>query len=597
MAYETLCMNCMKDRGNKAQCPHCHFHTDTPQNAPFLPYRTILQNQYLVGAVTESTGDGVTYMAYDLEAKTPVTLREYHPNRIATRRPGDLNLYPRSGRETEYAVLKDKFTHLWSTLYQMQNITSLVRTLDVFNDNNTVYAVSEYVEARVSLRDYLLESKDGYLSWKNARPMFMPLLSGLNALHDAGIVHRGISPTTVYVYPDNKLHIGGFAIAEARMQGSGLSTEFFPGYTPVEQLGLQASTGPWTDIYAFGAILYRALIGKAPIESNIRIEQDDMMIPAQFVETLPTYVIDGLADALQVYPEDRIRNTEQLRLVLSDSQVSELKSEYRKEEKERKRQMLEEARAREAAAERARQQMLDEEEEEEEASRAEEKAAKKSKKKKSGGNTGIIVMVVAILVALIAFGAIMFGMFRDHITGLDIDGDEETTATTVSEKIEVPNFVGKNASELDSSYGDSFDLEYEYETSSSVQKGYVIKQSVKAGSSVNKGSSITLTVSGGAEQITMPEGLVGTTAEDAEAKLTSAGFQVQRVEKYNDGSHNAGEVVSTSLTGGKQYDKGTTCVLSVWGEAETTTEAATTEASFDPFNDIFGGDQDNSDVE
>ena len=64
----------------------------------------------------------------------------------------------------------------------------------------------------------------------------------------------------------------------------------------------------------------------------------------------------------------------------------------------------------------------------------------------------------------------------------------------------------------------------------------------------------------------------------ATAKLEQAGFTVQSVEKANDGSQTSGTVYATSLTGGESYDKGTTCILTVWGEpeTETTTESTTT---------------------
>lgn len=589
MTYEHLCMNCMKDRGNKDQCPHCHFHTDTPQNPPFLPMRTILNETYLVGAVLETNGDGVTYMGLNTKTNTPVTLREFHPNRIATRRAGDNNLLPRSGRETEFEVLKREFIQLWDQLYQMQNLSSLVRTLDLFEENNTIYAVSEFVEGRQSLRDYLLSSKEGYLSWKTARILFMPLLSALSALHDVGIIHRGLSPTTIYVYPDNKLHIGGFCIADARIFNRGLSTEIFPGYTPAEQLGLAAATGPWSDIYSFAAVLYRALIGKAPIEANVRIEQDDLKIPAQFVESLPTYVIDALVDAMQIYPEDRIRNTEQLRLSLSGSQVEELKSEFRREEKERKRQMLNEAREREAAEQEARAAAMQEQEAAE--AYEEEQLNKKPSSSKKKGNSGVIALVVALIALLVVFGVLLGTVFKDHINGYD--SDEDTTESTVSATITVPDFAGQSASSVESTYGKQFNFEYSYENNDSYAKGQVISQSIQAGTTVNEGTTIKLVVSSGKEQITMPENLVGQTYESAEAKLEAAGFKVTRGDdRDNDGTHTAGTVASTSLTGGKQYDQGTECVVRVWGEDPGSTDTDTdTQNPLDPWG-LLGHDDD-----
>ena len=86
MSYENLCMNCMKEKGSAEQCPHCHFHNDSLQLPPFLPMRTMVGGHYIIGAVTESNGDGTTYMGYDTENKTPVTIREFLPEFMIPRK-------------------------------------------------------------------------------------------------------------------------------------------------------------------------------------------------------------------------------------------------------------------------------------------------------------------------------------------------------------------------------------------------------------------------------------------------------------------------------------------------------------------------------
>ena len=80
-----------------------------------------------------------------------------------------------------------------------------------------------------------------------------------------------------------------------------------------------AKQGPWTDIYSFAAVLYRALIGSTPIDAPSRVENDTLMIPAKFAEQLPAYVINSLINALQISPEDRTRTVEELRAELSAS--------------------------------------------------------------------------------------------------------------------------------------------------------------------------------------------------------------------------------------------------------------------------------------
>ena len=94
-------MSCMKEIGDLKQCPHCGFHADSPQIAPYLPIRTVLGNRYLVGKLLEYNGDGATYMGLDLSTRTSVNIREFFPEGLAVR---DQKTLAVSAHE-EYATL------------------------------------------------------------------------------------------------------------------------------------------------------------------------------------------------------------------------------------------------------------------------------------------------------------------------------------------------------------------------------------------------------------------------------------------------------------------------------------------------------------
>ncbi len=592
MAYENLCMNCMKEKGSSEQCPHCHFHNDSLQLPPFLPMRTIVGGHYLVGAVTESNGDGTTYMGYDIQTKTPVTIREFLPDTMVRRDNASSNLLVREGAKEAYYSLLSSFLELWGKLQKMNGLSALVSVIEIFEENNTAYAISEYAEGAQSLRDYLLAAKDGYLPWKEVRVMFMPVLSTLATLHQNGIIHRGISPSTLYIYPDHKIRISDFSIPECRMVNSGLTTEVFPGYTPVEQLGVQAASGAWTDIYSIAAVLYRVLIGRAPIDAMIRLENDEMMIPAKFADALPNHVVGALVNALQVLPEDRTRNMDRFRAELSASQVAEFASEYEEEEKARKRQKMyaphpigNKDDTQEIKFNPLQQQQLndgyvrthlhDEEDDDDD---------EQVRGRRSGGaaKTILTTIMVVLLIFVLLFGILYATVLKDRF-----GGDDDTTTTTLSADVvvvEVPDFVGKYYASIDgsarySSFTFTVVEEYSDETS-----GKVISQNIAAGTKVSEGTNIELTVSKGAEQITMPDGIVGSTYDDASARLTALGFEVQRSDVTNDGTQVSGTVKSASLTAGNQYKKGTTVVLQVFKEAETTT--TTTESISSIVEDI-----------
>ena len=214
MNTDHLCMSCMREIGDENQCPYCGFHADSPQLAPYLPLRTVVAERYLAGKLLDYNGDGATYMGWDLEMNAPVTIREFLPDSIAERRE-DLTLVPMAGCEITYRDCYQSFLELWRKLARMRGLSALILVFDIVEDHGTAYAISEYMEG-VSLREYLLRSPSGYLSWEQARILFMPVLSTLGTLHSAGIIHRGISPTTLIVGKNGKMRITGFSIWQAR---------------------------------------------------------------------------------------------------------------------------------------------------------------------------------------------------------------------------------------------------------------------------------------------------------------------------------------------------------------------------------------------
>lgn len=584
MSYENLCMNCMREIGDAKQCPHCRFITSSPQLPPFLPHRTIVGGRYLLGNVVTANGDGATYISFDLERRAVVTVREFLPDTLITRTPESSVLNVKPGKEKLYASCLTEFLDMWRKLARMRGLSALVLVIDIVEENNTAYAVCEHVPGTVSLRDYLLSGTTGYMSWEEARMMFMPVLSTLSTLHSAGIIHRGISPNTLFVTPDRKIRIGGFSIPECRNVNSGIAAEIFAGYAPVEQFGVQAPSGPWTDIYAFAAVLYRALIGSTPIDSTVRMNSDRMMIPAKFAEQIPAYVINALINALQIMPEDRTKTVDQFRAELSASPTDAMAADYERQVVNRQvaasnaprrpatqnsnvRTPVQNAPARTPAAKPGTST----------GTSPAKRPAKKSAAAQAAENKRLALISggIAAAVAIIIFIILCFTVLKDDIGfGSGSDTPTTTSAAKADETVEVPNFVGRTYDSISSqkTYRDNFEFEVTEEYNAEVKKGYVISQDVAAESSVTKGSKIKLVVSLGVEQITMIN-VVGNTYEEAEAKLTAAGFKCEKIDKTNNGSNTSGTVASANLQADKQYDKGTVVKLQVWKDPENTTAA------------------------
>lgn len=535
MNTDHLCMSCMREIGDENQCPYCGFHADSPQLAPYLPLRTVVAERYLAGKLLDYNGDGATYMGWDLEMNAPVTIREFLPDSIAERRE-DLTLVPMAGCEITYRDCYQSFLELWRKLARVRGLSALILVFDIVEDHGTAYAISEYMEG-VSLREYLLRSPSGYLSWEQARILFMPVLSTLGTLHSAGIIHRGISPTTLIVGKNGKMRITGFSIWQARTARGDLTAQLFPGYAAIEQYGFEGQQGPWTDIYAFSAVLYRTLIGSTPLEATSRVTNDRLMVPGKFAEQLPAYVINALMNGLQILPEDRTRTVDQLRAELSAAPgTSTAAIAYAGKED----------------------------------APYQEPVPSGRKKSASGSKTALIAGLASIAACLVIFAVLSLTVWREDI-GMFFTGGASTQASSnAPELVKVPDFRGLNYNNIKSNtdYTNAFFFETEYQDSDTQGKDVVLSQNIAYGTEVPKGSTIKLVLSSGNEEITLPD-FKGQNYATVKLKLEEMGFQCRAIVEKNDDSERAGKVAEMLTTPEKGYKKGTVIYVKVWGEVET----------------------------
>lgn len=535
MNTDHLCMSCMREIGDENQCPYCGFHADSPQLAPYLPLRTVVAERYLAGKLLDYNGDGATYMGWDLEMNAPVTIREFLPDSIAERRE-DLTLVPMAGCEITYRDCYQSFLELWRKLARMRGLSALILVFDIVEDHGTAYAISEYMEG-VSLREYLLRSPFGYLSWEQARILFMPVLSTLGTLHSAGIIHRGISPTTLIVGKNGKMRITGFSVWQARTARGDLTAQLFPGYAAIEQYGFEGQQGPWTDIYAFSAVLYRTLIGSTPLEATSRVTNDRLMVPGKFAEQLPAYVINALMNGLQILPEDRTRTVDQLRAELSAAPgTSTAAIAYAGKED----------------------------------APYQEPVPSGRKKSASGSKTALIAGLASIAACLVIFAVLSLTVWREDI-GMFFTGGASTQASSnAPELVKVPDFRGLNYNNIKSNtdYTNAFFFETEYQDSDTQGKDVVLSQNIAYGTEVPKGSTIKLVLSSGNEEITLPD-FKGQNYATVKLKLEEMGFQCRAIVEKNDDSERAGKVAEMLTTPEKGYKKGTVIYVKVWGEVET----------------------------
>lgn len=544
MTADNLCMGCMKEIGNVQQCPFCGFHNDTVAPAPYLPLRTVIGGRYTVGKVISASGDGVTYIAWDTESRETVTVREFLPVENITRLQGQTEVTVNEDSRLVFYDSVREFLALNRKLAMSRNLSALIPVIDIIEENNTAYAVSEYIET-ITLRDFLLKSRTGYLGWDRVKTLMMPVLTTVASLHSMDIYHRGISPNTLVLGRDGKLRLTGFMISSARCLKTRVKPEMFPGYAAIEQYHDVDDTGAWTDVYGIAAVIYRALIGSTPAEASERITNDKLMIPPRFAEALPAYLVSALDHALTIEPGDRTATVDELREELSGSPSTMASN------------AIHEVREREVEA------PTTTEDEVAERKRL-EKLARQEQQKHEQIKMAIIAFAICLGIGVLALGG---WLTYDHFK----NNPNEPTTEGVAPMIEVPNFVGQSYSRIsnDEVQKTRFKFTVDYQYSDSAEAGVIIGQNLETGTQIEQGSELKLTVSKGIEYVTLID-VSGMDYNKAFNLLTEAGFVCKKVEKNNDGSHTANEVITVTPEAGKEYERGKEIYVQVWGAPPTT---------------------------
>lgn len=297
------------------------FQDDPSNRSPLaLEPETLLNDQFLIGQVLGIGGFGITYLAFDEVLEMVVAVKEYLPNSIAVRKSDSDTVQPltSNGGHQDFQFGLERFLQEARTLAKFEAHSNIVRVRTFFQENGTGYLVMNFYKGR-TLAEYL-EAQNGFIPEEEALLITEQVLDGLRAVHEEGILHRDIDPNNVYLADNGTVVLLDFGAARTAVgeRTKSMSVVLKRGYAPQEQYHSHGDQGPWTDIYACSATLYRALTGYKPPEASARILEDDLAEPKELVPSLSDETNEAILEGLSIRPENRPQSVDAFAELLPD---------------------------------------------------------------------------------------------------------------------------------------------------------------------------------------------------------------------------------------------------------------------------------------
>lgn len=540
----SLCMGCMQEIGSKKICPACGFNNNEKQQAPFLPYGTVLMNRYVVGAGVDTNGESTRYLCYDKQTGDVAIVCEFLPIGLFKRGEDETMLRVNFESKNDFLKLKDDFVNYYRTLADLRELSALMNVHNIFEENNTVYVIEES-EDLIPFEEYV-ERSDGSLDWDIARPLFMPVISALEALHKRGVGHYAIAPKNMYITSSGKIKISGFATENERKRGTPVKSQLFSGAAAPEQYEDNFPLDDITDIYGFCATLFYALTGHLPKTATERLKDSRLLMSTNTVKKLPPHVVTALANGLRVERENRITDFDELRSQLSVAHTAKA---------------IQEEISRTASMNISRSEV---------------------QPKSKNGMSGVSIFIISLAATAVILGlAGVFWLMQNPLQGFFGGGQQATlpsTAATEWTGPTVPNYVGQTYEDVlanaDKEQGVTILRNFSDEYSDNYEEGVVMEQSPAPGSKVTQdgGMYISVIVSKGSQMRELPE-IEGQSLDQVAGDLAARGLlataEFQYSDKYAEGrvvgykSQKPGETV--------EYGSNITIIVSK-GKEQTPTE-------------------------
>lgn len=282
------------------------------ENLHCLRKGTRLIGRYTIERVLGQGGFGITYLGIDELHEKKVAIKEFFPQGIVTRNIEyeDAVTVTFVGEKDNYNKGKEKFLKEARIMARFSKDEGIVKAQDFFEINNTAYIVMEYLEG-VTLKQYLRENER--IEPEELLELFVPLIESLDEIHSQGLIHRDISPDNIMVLLGGKIKLMDFGAARdyTDFGEKSLSLILKPGYAPPEQYQTHGVQGPWTDIYALCATMYKCLTGENPPDAIERVMDDNLKEISEFGIPVSKQMEETIIKGMSISARNRYQNIEE----------------------------------------------------------------------------------------------------------------------------------------------------------------------------------------------------------------------------------------------------------------------------------------------
>jgi len=299
------------------------------ETVPFaLPLGTLIAG-YEIKRVLGAGGFGITYEGYNPVTKRKAAIKEFFPRGIASRDNATHVVYA----QEEAAIVTwalERFRRSTTELCDFKH-PNIVPVLNYVPAHETGYMFMEQVDGETL--EQWLRAKGDKVSFEEIRAMIDPVCDALEYVHAKQFIHRDIAPDNIMIRKDGRpmlIDFGAIKIiaqeTQLRSTGGNGQKSFAVAkqhYSPPEQLDQDAVLDPRADIYALGAVFYRAVTGNPPADADKRkngiiLKGVDAYVPVAKAAriALPAGAAETIDRALSLKPEKRQESIAEFRVAL-----------------------------------------------------------------------------------------------------------------------------------------------------------------------------------------------------------------------------------------------------------------------------------------